>query len=489
MLLGGIKCPRLFMYKVIYRLPSIPLLVPTFLCLYLTACQSGPTDLAQPPLSAELGGDTTTTVKDHNAFSMPANNMPMLERLNFSVGNSFFRNPWVIAPATTTARDGLGPLFNTNACQNCHIKDGRGIPRDEPGTTNNVSMLVRISMPEEYASSAKQLTQLGSVPVPHYGLQIQDFALSPVPAEAQVQVDYHYFPVELSDGEVVELRRPRLSLSHPGYGDFPDELQISARIAPPMIGLGLLQAIPEDALLQLEHDSRHRKHTTGKLNRVWDHTAQKTVIGRFGWKAGQPNLTQQNAMAFHEDLGITSTLFADPPCQPTQTVCLQAANGGEPELRVNIQDQVDFYTANLAVPAMRGVDHPEVRRGAEIFSSIGCDSCHKPHWKTGPSEMPWLAHQDIYPYTDLMLHDMGDGLADNRAEFEANGREWRTPPLWGIGLTETVVGHAFFLHDGRARSLREAILWHGGEAERSRETFMSINKTDRQALLTFLKSL
>ncbi len=465
-------------------LTTLPLWCSVYL---LGACQSQ-TMQHQDAESHRLGGAASVAIANRNSFSLPSANMPMGRRLDFSVGNSFFRNPWVSAPATTTARDGLGPLFNTNACQNCHINDGRGHPPGEPGLDSDLAMIVRISLANGQPHADNIVTIKGAIPVPHYGLQIQPRNLPHVPAEAQIRVSYQTQAQLLRGGETIELRQPHLDFHQPAYGPLPDNMAWSARIAPPMIGLGLLQSIPDQALRDWQVETAERS-TSGRLNRVWDIRQQKSVIGRFGWKAGQPNLNQQIAAAFHQDMGITSELLPEPPCEAVQTECLASANGGTPELSEYVRRQVEFYSANLAVPQQRGPEQPEIQQGRILFERIGCADCHKPHWRTGDSAWPWLAHQDIYPYTDLMLHDMGEGLADHRDEFDANGREWRTPPLWGIGLTAAVVGKAFFLHDGRARSLSEAIIWHGGQALASQQAFSELSVQQRHALLSFLHSL
>lgn len=450
---------------------------------------SSPAATATPPPGALLGGGTSVRNASPSAFSLPAANMPLQQRLDFSVGNSFFRNPWVTAPSSTTARDGLGPLFNTNACQNCHVRDGRGHP-PEPEHINTVSMLVRLSIPPNAdGSDAAILRRLGNVPEPTYGLQLQDFAVPGLVPEGRVQVSYTEFPVSLADGTEVMLRKPEVAIVDLGYGPLHPQAQLSARVAPPMIGLGLLAAIDAaDIVAREDPEDADGDGISGRANRVWDESGGITVLGRFGWKAGQPTLPQQNAAAFASDLGITSYLFPQDKCPVATEIC-QALSGGKPELQPRIQEQVDFYTANLAVPTRRNIDDPEVQQGWEVFIETGCHTCHTPTWTTGHSANPWLSQQTIHPFTDLLLHDMGPGLADGRGEFLASGSEWRTPPLWGIGLTQTVAGHSFFLHDGRARNLLEAILWHGGEASASQAAVLQLPAEQRAALLAFLNSL
>ncbi|MFL1525385.1 di-heme oxidoredictase family protein [Pseudomonas sp. O230] len=475
-------------------MPSLPLrLSALFLALGLSACDDAPRFTQAEPGEARSGGSATVRKTDQNAFSLPSANLPPSRRVDFSVGNSFFRSPWVIAPSTTTARDGLGPLFNTNACQNCHIKDGRGHP-PTPDAANAVSMLVRLSIPDA-PQYARVIEQLGVVPEPVYGGQFQDMSVPGVTPEGKVRVDYTPVPVRFKDGTEVELRKPTLQMTQLNYGPMHPDTRFSARVAPPMIGLGLLEAIPEDALLaNAAAQAKEKNGINGRPNQVWDDAQQKTVVGRFGWKAGQPNLNQQNVHAFSGDMGLTTSLRPIDDCTDAQTACKQAPNGngpdGEPEVSDNILRLVLFYSRNLAVPARRDVGTPEVLAGKNLFYQAGCQSCHTPKYTTAANAAePELANQVIRPYSDLLLHDMGEGLADNRSEFQASGRDWRTPPLWGIGLTQAVSGHTQFLHDGRARNLLEAVLWHGGEAKAAQQQVLSFNAEQRAALLAFLNSL
>lgn len=436
-----------------------------------------------------LADDTQVKATGHNAFSRPVSNMPIRQRLDFSVGNSFFRNPWVASPSSTKARDGLGPLFNTNACQNCHIKDGRG-HAPSSNSDNAVSLLVRLSIDSERPLKVEQANHID----PHYGGQLQDFALPGVAPEGKITIHYDRLEVELNGGEVVQLRQPNITITRLGYGPLHPNIKFSARIAPPMIGLGLLEAIDVQRLQQLADPEDHNSDgISGKLNQVWDTQSQSLKPGRFGWKAGQPSLQQQNAAAFNGDMGLTTTLFQREDCRPAQAECLQIAKqyrDNKAEVAPHLLQKVTFYSRNLAVPKRRAADDPTVIKGELLFQNIGCSDCHTQSHTTAKNyQHPWLAQQRIEPYTDLLLHDMGDGLADDTQEFLANGREWRTPPLWGIGLTKAVGGVETYLHDGRAQSLPEAIVWHGGEAQKSRDQYVQLSKDDRLALLAFLKDL
>jgi CxxC motif-containing protein (DUF1111 family) len=312
-----------------------------------------------------------------------------------------------------------------------------------------------------------------------------------VPGEGLIHIRYEEVRGEFADGTTYSLRKPTYSLSGLAYGELPPEVMLSPRVAPQMIGMGLLEAIPEDTLLDLaDPNDRNGDGVSGRPNYVWDAYNNRMALGRFGWKANQPNVIQQVAGAFAGDMGITTNLFPHVSCANPQTECQSALTGGEPEIADDDFLKVVLYASSLAVPARRNWEDETILQGKELFSNAGCTSCHVPTVKTGVHPtIPSLSHQTIHPYTDLLLHDMGEGLADGRPDFQATGSEWRTPPLWGIGLIETVNGHTYFLHDGRARSLLEAILWHGGEAEGAKEFVLQMTQAERDALIAFLESL
>lgn len=460
-------------------------------------------DFSQPEPYERLSGGLATSLKtvNKNSFSHSSRNMSFEKKLDFAVGNGFFKRLWVSSPASTQAADGLGPLFNARSCQRCHLKDGRGHPPSVNWPDDSaVSMLIRLSIPPQTAAQKQLLAtrQVNVIPDPMYGGQLQDLAIQGQNIEGRIWIDYEEFSIPLSDNETVNLRRPKYKITDWGYGPPHPQLMISPRIAPPMIGLGLLEAISErDILKYADPDDKNDDGISGRPNRVWSLEAEKVMLGRFGWKAGQPTLHQQNAGAFSGDIGISSPLLPSGAgdCTPAQKACLSVPNGNSPqyenvEAPTEVMRLVNFYSRNLAVPARRDHDTPEVLKGKKIFYQVGCPACHVPKFvtQTLPNQ-PEQSEQLIWPYTDLLLHDMGDGLADHRPEGEANGREWRTPPLWGIGLTKVVNGHTFFLHDGRARNLLEAILWHGGEAETSNQQVTKLSSIERKALLTFLNSL
>ena len=447
--------------------------------------------------AASAGAATVRARSNADAFSQPSANLRFEDQLTFRVGNGLFRKLWVSSPASTLASDGLGPLFNARSCQRCHIKDGRGHP-PEPNDHNAISMLLRVSIPGDPHDFTNEIKgYLASLPEPTYGLQLQDFSVQGHPAEYKLEVMYKEQRIELSEGETASLRHPTYRATNLGYGPLHPKAMLSPRVAPQMIGLGLLEAIPaKDILALADPDDRDGDGISGRANIVWSVEYDAPMLGRFGLKAGSPSIREQAAAAFSGDIGISSPLFPNGAgeCSEAQTACQNALHGDQ-DIRVTEVDAqgldlVTFYSRNLAVPARRDVGDPQVLRGKEVFYTTGCIACHQPSFVTHRlQDRPEHSFQLIWPYSDMLLHDLGEGLADHQPEARANGREWRTAPLWGIGLTKQVSGHSYFLHDGRARSLLEAVLWHGGEAEAQRNAVIEMPKADRDALIKFLESL
>lgn len=427
--------------------------------------------------------ETALQVSMRHVFAQPDVAMPLLEQLDFAVGRSFFRNPWVQAPATTTARDGLGPLYNANSCGSCHVASGRGLAPIENQPLQH--QVVRLSV-----LVGRAVGKAGFIPEPSYGGQLQHQAIPGVRPEGQATIHYSEVVRTLAGGEIIRLRKPELRLDRLGYGEMVSELSTSVRSAPVLTGMGLLEAVPEESLLEwTDADDVNGDGISGRANRVWDIVTQQEQIGRFGWKAEQPSVVQQSAAAFHADMGISSELVTRQNCTITEVRCQHTENGGTPEIPDKLLERVTLYVANLAVPKRQVVQNEAYAQGEMLFAAAGCESCHRPILITEESHYPWLSNRTIYPYTDLLLHDMGDELADNRPVFSANGREWRTAPLWSIGLAKKVAPQAGFLHDGRARSVLEAILWHGGEAQLSREKVEQMTPSQRHHLLSYIKSL
>lgn len=467
----------------------------------IAAVTAPPGDFSAPwPFEENPGGAQTVRARDTaDAFSQPAANLSFEQELDFRVGNGMFRRLWVSPPASTIASDGLGPLYNARSCQRCHLKDGRGHPPEGP-KDGAVSMFLRVSVPAPDADAIERYIAgtHATAPDPVYGGQLQDFSLPGHTPEYRLDIRYDEVEVKLSGGEVATLRRPTYTAADLGYGPLHPGAMLSPRVAPQMIGMGLLEAIPTgDILAWADPDDTDGDGISGHPQIVWSTVHDRPMLGRFGHKAGNPTVLEQTAEAFAGDIGISNPLHpaGSGECTAAQTACIAALDGGDPEHGgVEIDrtglDLVAFYSRTLAVPARRDLDDPEVLRGREVFYGTGCTACHRPTYVTHRLEGGDPASfQLIWPYTDLLLHDMGDGLADNRPEGRANGREWRTAPLWGIGLTQTVSGHSFFLHDGRARSLLEAVLWHGGEAQAARDTVVDMPPEDRAALIRYLESL
>ncbi len=444
------------------------------------------------------GAQTVRARSTPDAFSQPADNLTFQQEMDFRVGNGMFRRLWVSPPASTIASDGLGPLYNARSCQRCHLKDGRGHPPEGP-QDSAVSMFLRVSIPasdpeeiENYIAGTHPTT-----PDPVYGTQLQDVSLPGHAPEYRMEVEYTEVAVNMSGGETASLRAPVYQAVDLGYGPLHADAMLSPRVAPQMIGMGLLEAIPaQDILSWADPDDADGNGISGNPQIVWSKVYDQPMLGRFGHKAGNPTVLEQTAGAFAGDIGISNPIHraGSGECTDAQVDCTAALHGDDAEQggleidQVGL-DLVSFYSRTLAVPARRDIDTPEVLRGREVFFDAGCAQCHRPNYVTHrlKGDDP-ASFQLIWPYTDMLLHDMGPGLADNRPEGRANGQEWRTAPLWGIGMTETVSGHSYFLHDGRARSLLEAVLWHGGEAQAARDSVVNMPPKDRAALIRFLES-
>ncbi|KQT66210.1 MULTISPECIES: di-heme oxidoredictase family protein [unclassified Aureimonas] len=457
-------------------------------------------DFSKPEAFEQMqgGGGTTTKLVNRDSFSQVSANQDFAGEDTFKLGNALFRKFWVSSPSSTEASDGLGPLFNARSCQSCHLKDGRGHPPTDGEAA--VSMFLRLSVPAHSEDERKALAErtMLRIPEPTYGGQLQNFAVPGVEPEGQMTIRYDERSVTLGDGTLVPMRHPTYGVADLKYGPLAPDVRLSPRVAPPMIGLGLVEAIaPEDILAHADPEDRDGDGISGKASLVRDPETGETVLGRFGWKASAPSIKVQSAEAFSGDIGISTPLVTDSfgECSLAQRVCRDAPSGvqprlGEVEAPDPVLDLVTFYSQNLAVPARRDVGAPEVLKGKGLFYGAGCASCHTPKFVTSREALDKAQRfQLIWPYSDFLLHDMGDGLADGSTIGDAGPREWRTQPLWGIGLTKIVNGHTLFLHDGRARDLTEAILWHGGEAQASRDAYAAMDKADRDALHAFLESL
>ena len=423
------------------------------------------------------GGATTITNRSSQAYTQPAPNLDARWDERHATGDLAFEAAFVTAPATVNP--GLGPLFNSSSCIGCHINNGRGLP-EKGQRVVRVSQLTpgpKIALPADYVYALEAAAPTGNAaPVLGIGNQVQEQGVYGHPPEATVDVTWQEVAGRYGDGTPYSLRSPQTQLTRWDGTPLATDVAVSTRIPLPVFGLGLLEAVPESDLVQLaDPDDRDRDGISGRPNRVWDVVKQTDVLGRFGWKANTPTLLQQSASAYANDMGVTNPLFPDVD--------------GSYDIDQAILEAATIYVQTLAVPARTSWNDPEVQRGERLFADANCAACHVAELHTGTHEIPALRHQTIHPYTDLLLHDMGAELADGRPDFQASGNEWRTTPLWGVGLAQTVLPYSGYLHDGRARTLTEAILWHGGEAAAAQEAFQQMSPGDRAALVAFLRSL
>ncbi len=444
------------------------------------------------------GAATVRLRNNNNAFSQHSANMRFDKQLDFRVGNGLFKKLWVSSPSSTLASDGLGPLYNARSCQRCHLKDGRGHP-PENKEDKNISIVLRVSVSNDFAQGINEIEDyLGTSAHPRYGSQLQDLSIGKNDPEYDLDLSYDYYEIQLADKETVELRKPLIEISDLAYGPLEKDTMKSLRVAPPMIGLGLLESVPSNSIISLADPSdKNSDGISGRVQIVWSKEFKKPLIGRFGWKGGASSMLEQVAVAANKDIGLSNRLFPYPSgdCTKDQLECINSPDGNTDfhdnyEVSNDALNLITFYARNLGVPARRKIGDELVLKGKRLFYEIGCQKCHNPKFVTHRlRDQPEQSFQLIWPYTDLLLHDMGAGLADGFNEGRASGKEWKTPPLWGIGLTKKVSGHTYFLHDGRARNLLEAIIWHGGEAEDQKMKVIQMTREERTALITFLESL
>ncbi|NCD71175.1 di-heme oxidoreductase family protein [Mucilaginibacter agri] len=421
------------------------------------------------------GGVETVFDATSKAFSNMFTELGVYDEHVHSLGDDVFSRTFVSAPAPINS--GLGALYNNVSCISCHHNDGIGLPT--VGELQS-SMLVRISLPGTDANG-------GPVAVPGYGLQLQDKAVFGKMPECKVNITYTYQAGTLDDGTSYILRAPSYTLTNL-YTPINGNYMLSPRLAPPMIGLGLLEAIPESQIVAgADPNDANGDGIKGHANYVWDAITKSKQLGRFGWKANTASIITQVASAFNQDMGLTTSIL------PVENSFGQSQNDGlkdDPEIADTLLNAVKFYAQTLRVPARRNTTDATVKRGEQLFALGKCVNCHKQTFTTGVDvSRKYMSNQVIHPYTDMLLHDMGPGLADNRTDYLAGGQEWRTAPLWGLGLFEIINNPGYYLHDGRARTLTEAIMWHGGEAEASKAYFSHLSTSDRNAMLKFLKSL
>ncbi len=408
-----------------------------------------------------LGGDLSTDIPGRNAIQAAAPNVTDMARVGVQASG------FPLFHRVTTPKQGLGPSFANSSCAGCHVQNGKGPASFGSPSRHGSSMIVKLK--------PKGLLPDGSAPeVPGIGRQALDQSISK-PIKRTLKVVWTEVPGRYADGTKYSLRKPKVVF--PRSMKVPRGTIVSPRMSPPMIGMGLLEAISAIDVVRLS-DTRDSNGDgiSGRVNWVKDLTTGRYTVGRFGFKANHPTVLQQSAAALYHDMSITNPLFG--------------ADEGPIEASLNDLHLLAIYLKLAGVPKARAQDDPSVLAGKEIFQRLSCDSCHRMTMTTGPHTDPELSYQTIHPFTDLLLHDMGRGLADNWNEFSATGREWRTTPLWGLGFVRKIGGNrAVYLHDGRARSIEEAILWHGGEAAASQKAYVALPQAERRSLIDFLNSL
>ncbi|PCJ35945.1 MAG: thiol oxidoreductase [Cellvibrionales bacterium] len=405
-----------------------------------------------------------------------------------ALGRSFFTIPWVEAPSATTARDGLGPLFNANSCASCHKNNGGGAASTLGGKSLSRSIVIKLAQRVDALSNQTNLNA-GFKPDPVYGGQLAINGTSDVPFEGQVAVTIDSRIFTYPDGRQVTLTKPLFRISQLNYGPLSETTTLQPRRSPALIGMGLVDAIPDTQLIQRqdEHD-QNNDGISGRASWVFSVEEKKLKLGRFGWKASTTSVNEQVANAAHNDMGLTNPLFPDENCTAAQTACNRAYKSGGFDIPEQRLKAVSFYLRHLRVPVSQSVAQEE---GGQLFLSTGCQACHQTAYTTDKGV-------EVNPYSDFLLHDMGDDLADDSGftgssltgtDRQVQGAEWRTAPLWGLGLAKTLNPQAGYLHDGRATTIEQAILWHDGEALKAKNRFTQLNKKERDLLLSFLDVL
>ncbi len=485
-------------------------------CITLTACSDIDSNLAKKipkydSAEALAGGATSASPRPFPSLEKPANNLPVDLKPMFHAGKALARQPWVKAPTVTSARDGLGPIYNARTCMACHIKGGKGRISNTPESLISeplsISALIRISIPDKNQTNAE-------VPHPYYGDQIQTQSISlahqlrhshfdntpgqnlehNVAPEAYANISWSEVPFSYPDGSKIILRKPTIKFNNLAYGPIGKDTLLSLRVAPSIHGMGLIELITQSDIDELSDENDGDSNgISGRVNQVWDTQLNQIRPGRFGLKSNKPTLTMTVAAAFANDLGISNPLFPSQPCTPLQTNCNNQVTGNDEkgvELSRQLLDMVVNFNRNLAPLKRTNTSTEHNLAGRELFYQLQCSACHNPSFTTAKSnQQPHLGNQQIWPYSDFLLHDMGSELSDGRSDFLATGSEWRTPPLWGLGVMKAVSGSTSLLHDGRANTVEEAILWHGGEAEAIKNNFINLLKPQRQQLVDFVNSL
>jgi len=444
-----------------------------------------------PECYALSAGTSTVFLTSTYAYDTPADWISGANEKRFVRGDRLYDDALT---SSNNQGGGLGPVYAGYSCGSCHRNAGRTKPTlwSDGG-----------SGPYGFSSMLIYITRKNGAFFQDYGRVLHDQAIYGVKPEGKLKVEWNYQQFEFPDGEPYELCYPTYSISE-WYADSirPEDLFCTVRIPLRHVGMGQIMAIDRNEIEALARKSNYPEYgISGRANYIVERGVKQ--LGLSGNKAQHADLTVE--LGFSSDMGATNSRYPEEICEGQSQMQLGSMMGlAYDQLDVSTEDMenVDLYMQGLGVPARRNVNDPTVKRGEEMFYKAACHLCHTTTLHTRPrgstllngTELPWLGTQTIHPYSDFLLHDMGSeimgvGLNDNYVSGVARGNEWRTTPLWGVGLQETVNGHTYFLHDGRARNFIEAIMWHGGEGEASKNLFKNMDKSDRDALVKFLESL
>ncbi|MFA6195760.1 MAG: di-heme oxidoredictase family protein [Sulfurimonas sp.] len=432
----------------------------------------------------------TTKTNTEYIFMQQVAGLSNEEQDKFIMGKSFYRTPWVEAPTATTARDGLGPLFNSNTCINCHPNNGIGSLYNENKIISR-NYVTRVSIPSNGSKEHENMLQYsGFVQEPTYGAQISSNGVHGVKYEAMPMIRYKDIKITYPDGNSLTLKKPlhgvENQLKELGYGAMQKDVILSNRLAPALVGLGFLEQLTDEQILSNQDiNDTNRDGISGKANIVYSPLHKDFRVGRYTKKASAASVMEQSGAAAHNDMSLTNPFYASENCTQKQVECLNAPkadnlrSGADFDLPLERLEAIAFYLKNLKIPNSLITQ----KEGEKLFETIGCTKCHMPTFKLSSG-------YEIKPFTDMLLHDMGANLGDGRSEFLATPNEWKTPALWGIGkYILTSSKEPELLHDGRAKSIEEAILWHGGEAQKSQNDFLNLSKKERNQLIQYIKEL
>ena len=453
-------------------------------------------DIEVPDGYALSAGTSTNFLSSSYAYDTEADWVSGKNLVRFHNGDKLYDN---VRTSSSEYGGGLGPVYAGYSCGSCHRNAGK----TKPAVWTQNSKGEYGSGDTGFSSMLVYVTRKNGAFFQDYGRVIHDQSIYGVKAEGKLRVDWRYEKGTFPDGEEYELACPTYTITD-WYADSirPEDLFCTVRVPLRHVGMGQMMAIDRSEIESLAAKSNYPEYgISGRCNYITERGMKQ--LGLSGNKAQHADLTVE--LGFSSDMGCTNSRYPEEICEGQSQMTQGSMMGlAYDQLDVSTEDMedIDLYMHCLSVPARRNVNNRTVYRGEQKFYEAKCHLCHVTTLHTqargatllNGTQLPWLGKQTIHPYSDFLLHDMGSeimgvGLNDNYVSGLARGNEWRTTPLWGIGLQERVNGHTYFLHDGRARNLTEAILWHGGEGEASKRLFMKMSSDDRKALIRFLESL